>query len=125
MSVIYCSECGKKHEYNFAKPNFCSSCGGSFGAAKSKKADQSDPEDEDEDDDSEEYDVDDDDESFTNATRVPNIRKIQVEIEASTEYNTFTLGSILGSESNPMPKGSATGRKNRSISLEDFKQNKK
>lgn len=126
MSVIYCSQCGKKHEYNFAKPNFCSSCGGPFGMAKLKKATQPDPEEEDMDD--EEYDdeeFEDDGESFSNATRVPNIRKIQVDIETAAQYNTFDLGSIIGSDPNQASKASAPSRRNRATSLEDFKQNKK
>ncbi len=126
MSVIYCSECGKKHEYSFAKPNFCSSCGGAFGIAKLKKANKPDPEEEYDDEDDDDYeDFEDDDGSFTNSKSVPNIRKIQVDIETAAQYNTFDLGSIIGSESNTAPKTSAPKRRNRSTSLEDFKQNKK
>jgi ribosomal protein L37E len=128
MSVIYCSECGKKHEYNFAKPNFCSSCGSPFGAAKLKKQKPKEEEEEDYEDEDEyedEEDFEDDGESFTNSTRVPNIRKIQVDIETAAHYNTFDLGSIIGSESNPVPKGSTPRRKNRPTSLEDFKQKRK
>jgi len=124
MSVIYCSECGKKHEYNFAKPNFCSSCGSSFGATKPKNQKPKEEEEEDYEDGDEE-DFEDDGESFTNSTRVPNIRKIQVEVETSAVYSTFDLGSLIGSESNPMPKGSTAQRINRPTSLEDFKQKKK
>jgi ribosomal protein L37E len=129
MSVIYCSECGKKHEYNFAKPNFCSSCGNPFGAAKLKKQKPKEEEEEedydDEEEDEDEEDFDDDGESFTNASRVPNIRKIQVEVETSAVYSTFDLGSLIGSESNPVPKGSTPQRRNRPTSLEDFKQKRK
>lgn len=125
MSVIYCSECGKKHEYNFAKPNFCSGCGNPFGAAKLKKQKPQQEEEEEEYDDEEEEDFEDDGESFTNSNRVPNIRKIQVDVETSAQYNTFDLGSIIGSEANPVPKGNMPKRRSRPISLEDFKQNKK
>lgn len=129
MSVIYCSECGKKHEYNFAKPNFCSSCGSPFGMAKLKKQKPKQEEEEEEyDDDEEEYDdedFEDDGESFTNSSRVPKIRKIQVDVETAAQYNTFDLGSIIGSEANPVPKGSTPKRRSRPVSLEDFKQNRK
>ena len=125
MSVIYCSECGKKHEYNFAKPNFCSSCGSSFGAAKLKKQKPKEEEEEGDYEDEDEEDFEDDGESFTNSTRVPNIRKIQVEVETSAVYSTFDLGSLIGSESNPVPKGSLPQRRNRPTSLEDFKQKRK
>jgi hypothetical protein len=124
MSVIYCSGCGKKHDYNFAKPNFCSTCGGAFGMAKLKKVSQA-KEDEDIEDDEEGEDYfEDDGESFSNVNSVPKIRKIQVDIETAAQYNTFDLGSIIGSESNQTSRGSSP-RRNRSTSLEDFKQNKK
>lgn len=127
MSVIYCSECGKKLEYSFAKPNFCSGCGNPFGMAKLKKAiKQNAREEEDEEyDDEEDEDFEDDGESFSNATRVPNIRNFQVDIETAAQYNTFDLGSIIGSEPNQTSKASKPKRKTRSTSLEDFKQNKK
>lgn len=31
MQTIFCTECGSKNEYSGKKPNFCSSCGFSFG----------------------------------------------------------------------------------------------
>jgi hypothetical protein len=127
MSVIYCSGCGKKHDYNFAKPNFCSTCGDPFGMAKLKKISQAkvkEDEDLEDDEDGEDY-FEDDGESFSNATRVPNIRKIQVDIETAAQYNTFDLGSIIGSDPNQASKASAPSRRNQSVSLEDFKQNKK
>ena len=125
MSVLYCSECGKKHEYSFAKPNFCSSCGGAFGIAKLKKSQKPDPDEEYDDEDDDDEDFEDDDGSFTNATRVPNIRKIQVDVETAAQYNTFDLGSIIGSEPNTSQRSSTPKRRNSPTSLEDFKQNKK
>ena len=124
MSVIYCSGCGKKHDYNFAKPNFCSTCGDPFGMAKLKKVSQAKQDESyDDDEDGEDY-FEDDGESFSNANHVPNIRKIQVDIETAAQYNTFDLGSIIGTESNQTPTASSP-RRNRPTSLEDFKQNKK
>ncbi len=125
MSVIYCSGCGKKHDYNFAKPNFCSTCGDPFGMAKLKKVSQAKEEEDMEDDEEGEGYFEDDGESFSNATRVPNIRKIQVDIETDAQYNTFDLGSIIGSDPNQTSKASSPSRRNRATSLEDFKQNKK
>jgi hypothetical protein len=125
MSVLYCSECGKKHEYSFAKPNFCSSCGGAFGIAKLKKSQKPDPDEEYDDEDEDDEDFEDDDGSFTNSKSVPNIRKIQVDIETAAQYNTFDLGSMFSSESNTAPRTSAPKRRNSPTSLEDFKQNKK
>ena len=124
MSVIYCSGCGKKHDYNFAKPNFCSTCGDPFGMAKLKKVSQAkQDEDYEDDEDGEDY-FEDDGESFSNANHVPNIKKFQVDIETAAQYNTFDLGSIIGTESNQTPTASSP-RRNRPTSLEDFKQNKK
>ncbi len=126
MSVTYCPDCGKKHEYNFAKPNFCSGCGSPFGAAKLKKQKPKEKEEEEdyEDEDEDEEDFEDDDGSFTNASRVPNIRKIQVDVETSAIYSTFDLGSIVGGASTQTSTAS-TPRRSRPISLEDFKQNKR
>ena len=124
MSVIYCSGCGKKHDYNFAKPNFCSTCGDPFGMAKLKKVSQAkQDEDYEDDEDGEDY-FEDDGESFSNANHVPNIKKFQVDIETAAQYNTFDLGSIIGTESNRTSTASSP-RRNRPTSLEDFKQNKK
>lgn len=121
MSVTYCSGCGKKHEYNFAKPNFCSSCGESFGSVQSKSVNKHNSTQNDDD----EEDFDDDDGSFTNASYVPSIRKIQVDIENDSQYNTFNLGSIVSNDSNVASNTFSPQRRNRSTSLEDFKQNKK
>lgn len=124
MSVTYCSECGKKHDYNFAKPNFCSSCGESFGSVRSKSVNKHSST-QNNDDEEEDFDEDDDDGSFTNASYVPDIRKIQVDIENDAQYNTFNLGSIINNDSNSQSAASLPRRSNRSASLEDFKQNRK
>ena len=120
MSTTYCPDCGKKHEYNFAKPNFCSSCGLSFGAVKLKTNKKAALE---EDSDEEYFEGDDDD--FSDATHGPHIRKIQVDVEVDEQYNTFDLGSIIGGTSAPVSKASAPRRRSNSLSIEDFKQNKR
>jgi hypothetical protein len=123
MSVIYCSQCGFKHNYNLAKPNFCTQCGGPLGAvspynkklpaAKNKVK-------EDEYDDDEEYDDDDDDEDSTNASYVPDIGKLAVAVEHTEGYNTFNLGSIFG-----QPSESSSPRRRRNMTLDNFKNTKK
>jgi hypothetical protein len=123
MSITYCPDCGKKHEYNFAKPNFCSGCGLSFGVAKLKTTKKATIEEDEEDSDEEYFEGDDDD--FSDATHVPHIRKIQVDIEVDEQYNTFDLGSIVGGTSAPASKASAPRRRSNSLSIEDFKQNKR
>lgn len=111
MSAIYCSQCGKKHEYNLAKPNFCSSCGNPLGATmpSSKKKQPIKEEEDDDYEDDEDFDDDDDDdgESYSSSRSVPSIRKIAVDIESSSPYNKFSLSSIIGTgkeESAPQNK---------------------
>jgi hypothetical protein len=123
MSITYCPDCGKKHEYNFAKPNFCSGCGLSFGASKPKTAIKASVKEDEDDFDEEDFEGDDD--SFSNATSVPHIRKIQVDIERDEEYNTFDLGSIIGGTSSASSRASSPKRRSSSVSIEDFKQNKR
>jgi hypothetical protein len=124
MNITYCPDCGKKHEYNFAKPNFCSGCGSPFGVAKLKKIGKTSKREEEYEDEDEDFE-DDDDDSFSNATRVPNIRKIQVDIERDEEYNTFDLGSIIGGTSSASSRAPSPKRRSSSVSIEDFKQNKR
>jgi len=122
MSISYCPDCGKKHEYNFAKPNFCSSCGLSFGTSKPKTINKVSAKEDAEDFNEEDFEGDD---SFSNATSVPHIRKIQVDIEIDEEYNTFDLGSIIGGTSSASSRTSSPKRRSSSMSIEDFKQNKR
>lgn len=124
MSAIYCSQCGKKHEYNLAKPNFCSSCGNPLGATmpSSKKKQPIKEEEDDDYEDDEDFDDDDDDdgESYSSSRSVPSIRKIAVDIESSSPYNKFSLSSIIGADK----EESAPKTKRRAQTLEDFKNNK-
>jgi hypothetical protein len=117
MSVIYCSECGKKHEYGFAKPNFCSSCGTSLGPSVVSKASNKSRVTKVARDEEDEYE---DDGEFSDCDEIPDIDKIQVDIESFDASNTFSLGSIFGQPQEPKQ----TSRK-RPISLENFKNNKK
>ena len=62
----------------------------------------------------EDYD-DNDDEDSTNSSFVPNIRRLQVDIENYNESTSFTLGSLFGENSTP-----SQSRRNRSKNLDDF-----
>ena len=111
MSAIYCSTCGVKHEYSYAKPKFCSSCGNPMGAqppktnvAKRPPADE-DYEEEDEDG----------DEDSSNFSYVPQIRRLQVDVEPYSEGTSFTLGSLFGENAAP-----SQPRRNRAKNLDDF-----
>lgn len=119
MSLLYCSQCGKKHEYNFAKPNFCSACGYSLGvvlASKQPTAAKAPARKVRPTTDEEDFD----DEDFSDTDELPEIDKLEFDVENFSDYNSFSLGSIFGQDQT-IPK---TTRK-RSVSLEDFKNNKK
>lgn len=116
MSVIFCSECGKKHEYNFAKPNFCSGCGSALGATmpspkklptKQTRASRAQMDDH-------------DDEGSSDYDEVPELAELEVDVESSTDYNTFTLGSVFGQGGAPPSRS-----RRKSVTLDDFKNNKK
>ena len=105
MSAIYCSSCGVKHTYSYAKPKFCSSCGSPMSAEIKKPQPQRQIEEE-------EYEDDDPDSS--NSSYVPQINKIQVDVENYSENSSFTLGSLFGQ------KTEAAKRRRRSRSVDDF-----
>lgn len=94
MSHIFCYNCGVKIEYNFAKPNFCSKCGTSFGGEQqSKSVVEEAPR-------QSKASVVSDDE--TDAESVPQLRKLDVEIE---KPKTFTIGSLAGKNTPPDYRG--------------------
>ncbi len=106
MNHIFCFNCGVKIEYNFAKPNFCSKCGAGFGGEQqSKAAVEEAPR-------QNKASVVSDDE--TDAESVPQLRKLDVEIEKA---KTFTIGSLAGQNTPPDYKG------NGSYDLDDFTSN--
>jgi hypothetical protein len=106
-----------KHTFNFAKPNFCSGCGQTLGATyktsdfqlKQSKATLSSPLEEEED-----YDDYDDNEN-TSVDRVPQINRIQIEVESDAP-SSFTLGSLFADGAPP----SSSTRRRDSQSIGDF-----
>jgi ribosomal protein L37E len=103
MNNIYCTECGKKVEYTYSKPKFCSSCGSGFGGIGEskknlKKNKESEPLGEDE----------------TDSEDVPELHNgLAVDIESSGN-NVFSLGALMGEKENKR-----TARK-RSVNINDF-----
>lgn len=105
MLSTYCQHCGSKNEYSSVKPKFCSSCGqmlaGDFNEARAvtktvpRKAPVAR---------SENYD-----EEGTDVYEVPNISKLEYDIEVSNS-STFTLGSIMPKE-NAQDSASSPKRK--------------
>lgn len=105
MSHMFCSDCGVKIEYNFAKPNFCSKCGANFGSVGQSNARVAEPA-------RKKVSAVSDDE--TDAEFVPDIRGLDVEI-----YNnkSFTIGSLAGQNTPPDFKGKG------SYGLDEFTSN--
>jgi predicted RNA-binding Zn-ribbon protein involved in translation (DUF1610 family) len=116
MNHLFCTHCGFKIEYNNSKPNFCPKCGQSVGGVVNTSShktrspaspsvdlyDSKDPENEDE----------------TNITEVPDIRKLQVDVENDSDPS-FTFGSLIG-EGQP----NKTNRR-RSLNVDSFIDEKK
>lgn len=111
MNAVFCSNCGAKHQYSFAKPNFCSKCGSTMGASiasesKVKEArvqSRAKPED---------YEYD--DEEYSDVDYAPNLRKIDVDVEQFSDNSSFTLGSLFGDTSSPSQP------RRKSFELDDF-----
>jgi predicted RNA-binding Zn-ribbon protein involved in translation (DUF1610 family) len=115
MNHTFCMHCGFKIVYNNAKPNFCPACGQSIGAAAQssthtapvKRASQRIIEE------------DELEEDETNSDYVPEIRKLQVELEPDSPNRSFTFGSLFGEESSRSPS------RKRSVNIDEFIDAKK
>ena len=88
MTSVFCTSCGAKHEYAGFAPNFCSKCGGPMNGKvsaqlqkKSNRAESSD-------------DIEDESEDNTSIDEVPNISKIDVEIEMDSGFRAFNLEDL-------------------------------
>jgi len=99
MAIIFCPHCGSKSTYQFAMPNFCSKCGQAYLSKSSAnlKIKKTAPDDEEDEENFEEDGDFDRSESFSNSSIVPNISRIQVELDFSTsEVKSFKFGEIFG-----------------------------
>jgi hypothetical protein len=90
MLSTYCQHCGSKNEYRFEKPKFCSKCGESFSGEVSKaskpKARQV----------PEAKRIESDfDEEGTEIYEVPEISRLEYDIEPIDSHSSFTLGSLF------------------------------
>jgi hypothetical protein len=110
MNATFCSNCGSKHPYTYAKPKFCSSCGTSLGAELKTAATKASVDDEYDDD------FEDEDGESTNSNHVPRISKLQFDLEDYSEYQSFSLGSIFGDNSPPTNQS----KRRKSQNLDDF-----
>lgn len=93
MKKMFCPECGKKHEFNHAAPNFCSGCGSSLtGKPAPSRSSSSNEEYEDEELKDDETDID----------EVPDLEKIELEDEIEVGAKSqITLGDILQKPTRP------------------------
>lgn len=87
--VIYCQSCGKPNSHGSSKPNFCQGCGVSLGKTKEKPHKTILSARSDDDDDSEAADV----------VRVPNIDRLEVEINTNPQKG-IRIEDVVGT-SNP------------------------
>lgn len=93
MAIKYCSECGKKYEYKFSPPKFCSECGSPMGIANQEarpidRQVQRPPQE------VEKFTSVSEDE--TDADHVPQIGRLQYEVEDYGQTFQQTIGSLGG-----------------------------
>tara|TARA_R110002153_G_scaffold104749_1_gene242840 strand:+ start:1588 stop:1911 length:324 start_codon:yes stop_codon:yes gene_type:complete len=90
----FCFECGTKLEYKFNPPNFCPSCGVSLKDGQSKKAEPAQAEESTRISKSSE-----DSEGYTDASYIPDISKLEYELEDFGASMQQTIGSLGGKQS--------------------------
>lgn len=86
----FCFDCGTKLEYKFNPPNFCPSCGTAISGGKKAKAETVTKN-------VAAKSVEDAD-GYTDADFIPNISKLEYEIEDFGESIQQTIGSIGGNQ---------------------------
>ena len=88
MASVFCTNCGAKHEYSGFAPNFCSKCGsqmnGKVSAQTQKKANRN----------VDQEDIEEESEDNTNIDELPNIDKLDVEIEMEGGFRNFNLEEL-------------------------------
>jgi hypothetical protein len=101
MLSTYCQHCGSKNEYSTVKPKFCSHCGQSLNGEldQAKASAQSKP--------SffarKPIQQEIHDEDGTDVYEVPNISKLEYDIEFEQD-STFSIGSIMPQQEKPVAK---------------------
>lgn len=101
--IKFCSECGAKVEYKFSPPKFCSSCGAPMGVAsvnESKPLNRNVRA---------QRKIEAIGEDQTDAESVPQISKLDYEIDTFGSEYVQTMGSLMGKE---VPKKRVIQRKN-------------
>lgn len=89
----FCFDCGHKLEYKFNPPNFCPNCGANIsvpeGNSKTPKKSSVEP-----------IKASEDADGYTNSNAIPNISKLEYELEDFGADVQHTIGSI-GGQSTP------------------------
>ena len=101
--IKFCSECGVKVEYKFSPPKFCSSCGAPMGVAsvnESKPLNRNVRA---------QRKIEAIGEDQTDAESVPQISKLDYEIDTFGSEYVQTMGSLMGKE---VPQKRVIQRKN-------------
>ena len=88
MATVFCTSCGGKHEYAGFAPNFCSKCGNPMSgkAAKAQPPQKMSKQSVD--------DYEDESEDNSDIDEVPDIEKLDVEIEMEGGFRTFSLEDL-------------------------------
>ena len=86
--VIYCQNCGKPNSYGSSKPGFCQGCGAPLGKTKGKPRKTALSA------------LDDDDPETTDVAQVPNITRLEVEIDTTPRRKGVRIEDVVGT-SNP------------------------
>ena len=89
MAIKFCTDCGKKIEYKFSPPKFCSSCGTSIGIASASE--ESKPR-------RSLQKIETLNEDETDAQYVPHISKFEYEIDTFGADVQQTMASLAGRE---------------------------
>ena len=87
----FCFDCGTKLEYKFTPPNFCPSCGTAISGEKKAKTETTNK--------SVVAKSVEDADGYTDANFIPNISKLEYEIEDFGASFQQTIGSIGGNQS--------------------------
>lgn len=103
MSNIYCSSCGAKNTYELKRPNFCNNCGASFTDSSSRKDDSIKVK---------EKKIESSlNEEESDSTFVPNISKLEYEVDYTEANNFFEFSPPKKGSKNIKPLKKSRGRK--------------
>lgn len=88
MASVFCTNCGAKHEYSGFTPNFCSKCGSPMNGKASPQAQKKPSRN------VNQEDIEEESEDNTNIDELPDIDKLDVEIEIEGGFKTFNLEEL-------------------------------